>query len=68
MTVGVDATGGSAESLRLARLHVEVQHFGMPPFKQAMARTGIDVRKKIDYPVCTREGYWDRDTVDGVYR
>jgi hypothetical protein len=48
MTKSLDASGGSPECQWITRLHVQVQQFGVPSFKQAMGSPGIHVCKQLD--------------------
>ena len=43
-----EAPGGSPECHWITRLHVEVQQFGVPSFKQAVGSPGIHLRKLLD--------------------
>lgn len=48
MTKSLDAPGGSAECHWITGLHVEVQQFAVPSFKQAVGSPGINVRQQLD--------------------
>lgn len=48
MTKSLDTPRGSPECHWIARLHVEVQQFAVPSFKQAVESPGIHVRKQLD--------------------
>jgi hypothetical protein len=63
MTKSLDAPGGSPECHWITRLHVEVQQFGMPSFKQAVGGPGIQMRKQLDPFRAVAQKYRQRDTV-----
>jgi len=63
MTNRLDAPGGSPECHWIARLHVEVQQFGVPSFKQAVGSPGIHLRKQLDSFPAAVQNYRQRDPV-----
>jgi hypothetical protein len=63
MTKSLDALGSSPECHWITRLHVEVQQFGLPSFKQAVGSPGIHVRKQLNSFRAVVQKYRQRDSV-----
>src|SRR5271165_2594557 len=63
MPKSLDAPGGSPECKCVTRLHVEVQQFALPSFKQAVGSPGIHVRKQLDPFRAVVQKYRQRDSL-----
>ena len=63
MTKSLDAPGGSPECHWITRLHVEVQQFAVPSFKQAVGSPGIHMRKQLDPFRAVVQKYRQRDSL-----